>query len=392
MKHLEMMTSECCFGCSACMAVCPRQAIRIIRDEEGFYVPSLDEKRCIDCGKCHDVCQAIEKHEYRANKYHAFAVRHSNEQIRKMAASGGFFQGVAGEFIRKGGYVCGVVLDDMKVRHIISNKMEDIYRMADSKYVQSDLGNSYQDIADLLNDGKEILFSGTSCQNAGLKEYLALEKVNTDRLLCIDFFCHGVPSPLIWDYYVAFLNRKKRKEITGFRWRCKDYGWGVNAKGTNYLNTSYMGDKKDRSLPSRSWRHVFFSNMVLRRVCSNCPYRIMDKPGDITMGDFWMLNECRPDFNDGKGTSCVIAHDEKYIKYITSNPNLEYVEVSVEDAIKGQALNFTQVKPHPDRALFWKDLQDNGVDYAFKKHLYNTEYIIKSQIKWLLFKAGLRNY
>ncbi len=110
------------------------------------------------------------------------------------------------------------------------------------------------------------------------------------------------------------------------------------------------------------------------------------------MGDFWMLNECRPDFNDGKGTSCVIVHDEKYIKYITSNPNLEYVEVSVEDAIKGQALNFTQVKPHPDRAIFWKDLQDNGVDYAFKKHLYNTEYIIKSQIKWLLFKAGLRNY
>ena len=392
MKHLDMMTSERCFGCSACMAACSHQAIKIIRDEEGFYVPAIDEARCIDCGKCLKVCQAIEIHEYHGSGNFAFAVRHRNEKTRKLAASGGFFQGVASEFIRKNGYVCGAVLDNMKVRHIVSNKMEDICRMADSKYVQSDLGNSYQEIADLLIDGKEVLFSGTSCQNAGLKDYLALRKINTDRLLCIDFFCHGVPSPLIWDYYIAFLEKKKRQKITGYRWRCKDYGWGTKAKGTNYLNTSYLGNNRDRSLPSRSWRHVFFSNMVLRRVCSNCPYRKLDKPGDITMGDFWMLNECRPDFNDGKGTSCIIVHDEKYLKYIISNLNLEYVEVPVEDAIRGQALNFKQVEPHPNREAFWKDAQDKGIDYAFRKYLYNTEYIVKSKIKWLLFKVGLRNY
>lgn len=391
MPHLENMTSKICTGCSACRAVCPTNAIELVRDREGFLIPKIIKNKCVDCGKCSAVCQALTELDKPNYDNIAFAVRYKDDQIRKKSASGAYFQAIARYFISKGGYVCGCVLRNMKVVHIVSNQITDLSRMADSKYVQSDMQNCFREIGSLLKQGYPVLFSGTSCQAAGLKMYLSSRRINTDSLVCIDFFCHGVPSPLIWDEYLKYYEKKKRKRPTDYRWRCKDYGWGKSARNANYLNTLVCENKSDRSLLARSWKRIFFDNIVLRQNCHQCKYCTVDKPADITMGDFWKLHEIIPDFDDAKGTSLVIVHNKEHLKFVTEIPDLECIEVNVDESIKGQLNAFQPSKPHDKREEFWNDYLNNGFEYAFRKHIYTNKYIVKSTIKWILFKLGLHN-
>lgn len=375
------------------MAACPVNAIELVRDQEGFLIPKIIKSKCIDCGRCLTVCQVLNESDKPNYDNIAFAVRYKDDQIRKESASGAYFQAIARYFISKGGYVCGCVLKAMKVIHIVSNQIADLNRMADSKYVQSDIHNCFREIGMLLKQGYPVLFSGTSCQAAGLKMYLSSCRIKTDDLVCIDFFCHGVPSPLIWDEYLKYYEMKKGKRPTGYRWRCKDYGWGKSARGANHLNTlMYESKAEDRSLLARSWRRIFFSNIVLRQNCHQCKYCTIDKPSDCTMGDFWKLHEVLPDFDDEKGTSIVIVHKKEYLKFVMDIPDLEYREVDANESIQGQLNAFEPSKANEIRDAFWKDYNKRGFEYAFRKHFYTNEYIMKSQIKYILFRLGLHNY
>ena len=208
------------------------------------------------------------------------------------------------------------------------------------------------------------------------------------------FFCHGVPSPLIWDEYLKYYERKKGKKPTDYRWRCKDYGWGKSSRGTSHLNTLMCEseNKGIRNLLARSWKRIFFDNIVIRRACHSCKYCTVNKPADITMGDFWKLHEVLPEFDDGKGTSLVIIHKKEYLKFVKEISDLEYREVNVNESIKGQLNAFEPSKESSKRQVFWQDYSEYGFEYAFRKHIYTNKYIIKSQIKWILFKLGLHNY
>ena len=188
MEHLKDMTSDICTGCTACKAVCPKNALILIKDDEGFQIPRIDSSKCIDCGRCISVCQAYTNFEKKEYENIAYAVRFKNDEVRKNSASGAYFQAIARYFISIDGYVCGAVLRNMKVVHIVSNNISDLSLMADSKYVQSDLKNCFTEIGNLLKLGKPVLFSGTSCQVVGLKKYLLACRINTKDLLCIDFF------------------------------------------------------------------------------------------------------------------------------------------------------------------------------------------------------------
>lgn len=393
MNHLDNMTSDVCTGCSACENICQKDAIELKADKEGFLIPKINMQKCIDCGQCVNVCQIKASCDEVNYENTAFAVKYKNDEIRRKSSSGAYFQALARYFISNNGYVCGCVLDNMKVEHIVSNQDADLERMADSKYVQSDLKNCFYEIGNLLENKIPVLFSGTSCQVAGLKLYLKNKKINANSLLTVDFFCHGVPSPLIWEEYLKDYEKLTGRKPVDFKWRCKDYGWGKMSRGSSYLNTViYKPRNKDRSVYARSWRLIFFSNLVLRKKCHNCDYCKINKPADITMGDFWGIEKILPEFDDGKGASVIIVHDPANLKYVTELTDLEYRLVDTDEAVKGQLNAFQPSKASEQREEFWQDYYEKGFDYTFRKYIYTNDYIIKSKIKMILFLLGFRNY
>lgn len=399
MKHISM-TSQFCSGCTACASVCSKGAISFSVDEEGFKVPIVDEHICIDCGLCVKTCPAINIKDCAIElSPQAYALQYHDEDVRKHSASGALFPAFANYFINTlHGYVCGCILDeDLRPKHIVSNQWEDVERMQDSKYVQSDIGNCFAEIIALLKDEGYVLFSGTSCQVKGLLSALEAKHINTEKLLTIDFFCHGVPSPLIWSDYLHYTQQKLRFKAENYRFRNKKYGWGkgTQSRGTGFLSTwKYLGTWHEvPSLIARIWPRIFFSNLCLRRYCHTCPYTKVEKPADITMGDFWGVERFHPNFDDHKGCSMAIVHSIKAEKIINLLPNTEILDVSINEVVKCQGNAFAPSKPHPMRNDFWEDYTSKGFPFVLQKYFYySTMGIIKASIKYMLFKLHLKKY
>lgn len=400
-----------CSGCTACGAVCPADAISFEEDSQGFKRPVVSQSKCLECGKCLRACPARNPLRERG-RFHpkAYAVRWEKEEIRKNSASGAFFPAMARYILEeKNGYVCGCVLNSALMPvHIVTDQWTDVLRMQDSKYVQSDLQDCFAAIQTLLSQGRYVLFTGTSCQAAGLKAALDVSGIPDETLLTVDFFCHGVPSPLIWREYLEFYRRKKRREVTGYRFRSKKYGWGKTARGANYLNSVHTGRPAgdvafrrfrpeeawdDCSFEARMWRMIFFSDLCLRPYCYACPYASLHKPADITMGDFWGIDVCLPEFDDGKGTSLAIGRTRKGLAALEQIQCLRKREVPAEAAIKRQANAFAPSMEGKERARFWEDYQAHGFDYIAKKYFkYGWAAKVKSAVKLALFKWRLKDY
>lgn len=395
MNHLIDMNSDTCTGCSACVAVCPKNAVSMLPDKRGFLVPVINEATCIGCGACVTVCQtAMQGVQVQKYQHTAYAAQHKDDEIRHGSSSGAFFQAIAEAVIEKDGYVCGCVLEDMRVRHIVTNRLEDVRRMADSKYVQSDMRDCYRQIEALLKKGSEVLFSGCSCQVMGLKLFLQHRKTPFEHLISIDFFCHGVPSPRIWSDYIAEYERKKRKKVVGYRFRGKDFGWGKKGQGKEYDGKIFLqnGTTDARSFQAMMWpNYIFGVDAVLRKNCYSCRYACVEKPADFTMGDFWGIeNTSVAEMDDGKGTSVVIAHNDKAREFLFQLTSVDVQLVSIEEAVRKQPCA-ARPTPQPDNYnAFWSMYLRDGFKAVNRRFFRDRwSYRLKRRIKLLLIKIGL---
>ena len=395
MSHIRTDSSRCS-GCTACSSICNLNAISIVEDDEGFSIPVLDEHICVDCGRCVKVCPVQKEYIEEENGKHpkAYAFRTKDSQARRESSSGGFAFSMAKFFIEQlHGTVCGCILDDdLVVRHVVTEDINVVKKMRDSKYVQSCMGNCFQQIRRYLEQGIHVLFTGTSCQVAGLQSYLAQTKIPTEKLLCVDMFCHGVPSPRIWKEYLCFLAEKSHCSITGFRFRSKHLGWGVASKGTGFLGIGYKDTAQGQiaNLETHLWTELFFSNLCIRSYCHQCPYTKIEKPADITMADFWGIENVDPQFDDGIGTSLLLVQTEKGAQYL-SYLYEEKKECNLDDAIRKQGNAFLPSQPNSQREQFWNDFGEHGLEYCLSKYLnYGMKRKIKDKIKRLMFRLHLR--
>lgn len=215
---------DCC-GCSACVQRCPKQCISLYEDEEGFLYPRVDKTVCIDCGLCEKVCPVLnqsEGHEPIA----VYAAKNPNEEIRMQSSSGGIFTMLAERIIDEGGVVFGACWDkDWNVVHDYAESKEDIAKFRGSKYVQSNIGETFKQTETFLIEGRKVLFSGTPCQIAGLKHFLLKDY---DNLLTIEIICHSVPSPGVWKKYLTEelnSNGLTIGDIQQINFRDKSTGW-----------------------------------------------------------------------------------------------------------------------------------------------------------------------
>lgn len=230
-----------------------------------------------------------------------YAVKHKDEATRAASRSGGIFTALSDQVLSNGGVVYGCVLTDkFDAVHIRADNEEDRNRMRGSKYIQSKLGDTFKNVKADLDAQKSVLFSGTSCQVAGLKQFLGR---NYEKLLCVDIVCHGVPSPKVWKAYLLWQEQKNNSAIRSVDFRNKGkYGWRDHVETLNFQNS--------KSTNSKVFRTIFYGHAVLRPSCYECPYKSVMHPGDITIADYWGIEKAAPEYDDNKGVSLVLINNE----------------------------------------------------------------------------------
>lgn len=337
--------ADCC-GCSACVQKCPKQCISQQEDTEGFLYPVVDKEICIDCGLCEKVCPVINPYKKRAS-VHTYAAINKNEEVRMKSSSGGIFTLLAEMVIDQGGVVFGARFDEnWQVIIDYTETKEGIAAFRESKYVQARTDETFRKCELFLKDKRKVLYSGTPCQIAGLKHFLRKEY---DNLLTVDFVCHGVPSPKVWKLY---LNEFTKPAF-------------INAISKNYpfvKNGLYYLEKKDKVGKSilliysprqyNPYMTAFLKDLILRPSCHSCMVKESRSMSDITIADFWGINDLKPEMFDNKGTSLILVNNHK-INHCLLSLNMKLEEVPFEESIKYNVAFLKSSLPHKMRTEFW---------------------------------------
>ena len=296
----KIIVSKECTGCMACKYVCPVSAITITQEEDTFYYPKIDENKCVLCGKCKAICPICTFYEKLSNDV-CYAVQ-AEDNIRNDSSSGGMFSLIAEYFIKSGGFVIGAAYNDQTVKHICVNSIEDLHKLRKSKYVQSNCDEVYKKIQDTLKTDKLVLFTGTPCQCAAVKNLFG----SNDNLFLLDILCMGVPSEYLLKKYLSEDLQGIRVKEIDFRDKEKR-GWTSKLvlKITGENSVSYFDSEES------SYYKSFLDAYSIRSSCTKCVFPGKKRIGDISLGDFWGIEALDSSFDDRKGTSLVLINSEK---------------------------------------------------------------------------------
>lgn len=364
---LEIGNSELCNGCHACYSVCPVSAIEMVADNEGFLRPYIDKNRCINCYKCEKSCPVLIKNTTFDNyDILTYACYNHDEKIRKESSSGGLFTLIAEYVIKNDGIVFGAKFDNnFNVIHGSIETLKGLEEFRGSKYVQSSIGDTFKECKRHLELKILVLFSGTPCQIAGLKHYLNNEYQN---LICIDFICHGVPSPLLWKKYLDYQKNKYNSNIEIISFRNKQYGWKNFSMYIQFSKKYYL-----KKLKSDPYLQLFLHDVCLRPSCYNCSFKDIHRISDITIADFWGIHNIMPDIDDDKGISCVIIHSKKGEELFNKVVKNKF-KVNINDIKKYNPAIIKSAQKPFNRDAFFNDLKYNNFKVIKRKYYYSYIY------------------
>ena len=285
-----------------------------------------------------------------------YAVKHKNESIRLLSRSGGIFTAVTDVVLDQGGYIYGAAFTDgFQVKHKRATTVEERNSFRTSKYVQSDITGVYGQIKCDLRAGHSVLFSGTPCQVAAVRN--AMRNEDCSGLYLIDIVCHGVPSPNVWRDYLNCRQIEYDGKITAVEFRDKQFGWKAHRETFTINGFKYDSD---------DYTALFYSHNTLRPSCFECPYKSTDRVGDITIADFWGIDKAVPGFNDDKGVSLVMVNTEKGEKlFEESKKDIIWEPSNLNDAMQN---NMKFSYPRPDGYFeFWDNYREFGMDGYLQK-------------------------
>lgn len=368
--------AEKCTGCMACYNACAINAISIVQNEKGFYIPQIIEDRCVHCNKCKAACPELNPREGQQARQ-VLACWSKDATLRFESTSGGIFSGLATNILEQRGEVCGVVFDnDFTARHELVHSIDAMSTMRGSKYVQSRVGDVMGRCKQLLDNGKFVLFTGTPCQIAGLNNYLGRDYSN---LLTVDIICHGVPSPLVFHTYLKYMEHVHQSKILQVQFRYKRPNWTVFSMRIVFENRSeYLADSF-----TDPYLVAFLKDYISRDCCHQCSYTTQQRQGDLTMADFWgYVSESRKMRNKEQGISLVLLNTEKGEQAFQKiSKGYFSVEKSMSEAMAGNHCLSQPFAKHPDVDAFWKDfLNQCNFQDVLQKYLYPRKNNLYHQI------------
>ncbi|MBQ1389191.1 MAG: Coenzyme F420 hydrogenase/dehydrogenase, beta subunit C-terminal domain [Clostridia bacterium] len=376
---------EDCCGCGACYNACPKNAISMREDEFGYIYPHIDEKLCVRCGKCKRVC-AFQNRSETNSPIECYAAVSKNDKQAGLSASGGVFAAIAQAFIESGGVVYGAAFDDSwGVRHIAVTNIDELYKIQGSKYAHSSTQRTFSEVRKYLKQGTKVLYSGTPCQIAGLKEFLGADY---DDLFTVDIVCHGVPSSKMLIDYLKLLEDKHGGNVRSFTFRDKSIGWGINGRA------EINGKRVKIWQSSSSYLFYFTKGWLYRENCYKCKYASSHRPADITLCDYWGVEKQHPEllgkdgWDESKGISGVIINTQKGKSLL--NDGLEMYSTSFEKISSGnsQLRNPSSPGKRDELLEVYRKGSWRALDDRFKKNSGFRMY--SSQIKALLPAAVKR--
>ena len=358
---IQITDKKNCSGCCACANICPQNCISMERDEMGFAYPVVDADSCINCGRCEVVCPILNPAKEN-NPKAVIGAKNRDEAVRSTSSSGGTFFELAKATISRVGIVYGCALDENLVaRHIGVEAVDGLSALKGSKYVQSDVGTTYREVKKQLIEGREVLYSGTPCQIAGLKNYLGKEY---DNLLLVDVLCHGVPSPGVFEDYLGYLADKFGSKPVSVNFRNKEKSWK-----RLYFEVKFENGKRYFTFCGYDrYMSMFLNNISLRPSCYDCRFTTVNRQGDITLGDFWGIGRKYPERDDDKGISLIIVNTEKGERaYGEIDEKIAAFDADIEVAKAGQKTISSPTSKNPRHDEFYKLYAEQGIKPALEK-------------------------
>lgn len=375
-----------CTGCMACEKSCPKQAISIKTNSEGFIYPVIDLSNCVECNACRNVCPINNKPKCEKGPRSAYIARIRDEKARIECTSGGAVTAMAEKVIMRHGVVYGAVYDEnMKVVHKRIVDIQDLHAFSGSKYVQSDLGDVFESIKKDMQMNKMLLFCGTPCQTAGLVNYL---HGNTNGIILVDFVCHGVPSPMLWDQYIK-CQKYKYGTLKAVNFRSKQFGYHVATMQECYDS----GRKVIGSARTNMMLRCYFNDIADREACYKCQFKTINRCTDLTVFDSWHASAiCSRVKDDNKGFTNIIVQSSKGKDFLLQcEDKLELFEGNLEMAVQldGNMVCNSVTRPKV-RDVFYQELYEIGLIDTVDKYLHITykDYLI-DRIKYILNCLGL---
>lgn len=366
---------DCC-GCSACAQKCPYGAISMVENENGFKYPIINQDRCTHCNMCSKVCPFKNTEDLSQDHdkmFGVYMVRHADKGVLKSSTSGGAFSAIAKTFCDENYVIFGACFDEnMVVRHKYITSLRDLHQFHGSKYVQSDIGDCYRQADEFLQEGRKVLFSGTPCQIAGLRNYLGRDY---PRLLCVDLICHGVPSPLVLRRHIAYLQDRYRARVKNISFRDKNkFGWLLPCNTVDFIGRRSVS----QLAADNCFEKAFLNNICLRESCYHCKFAKAERVGDLTIGDFWGADELYPKIKNRNGLSLVLVNTDQGNEWFERIKCFDLcIESNINKAAKQNKTLKRPAKEHPLRSKFFRDLRKLSFDDLIKQYFGNRPLIVR---------------
>ena len=367
-----LASHESCTGCTACASICPKGCIEMKPDRMGFLHPEINRDECMNCLQCQQACPIISPHTLPEQETLAYAGKSIDDDIRSSSSSGGIFSELVHLVFKRGGVVWGAEYDGtFSVRHASAETEEQAKTFRGAKYAQSDLSGVFQRVKDQLANGTLVLFSGLPCQVGGLLGFLGEHYSN---LICVDFVCHSVPSPLIWSRYLQYRSQKDgdgEQPIT-VNLRSKETGWSryrysVQIQFPQGLYSAVSG--------SDPFMRLFTGGCISRDACNECHFKGVDRQSDITLGDCWGIWDFDPEFDDDRGISLILVHSSlgnELLRELAERCRI--TQIGMEAGIERNPAIIQPCRPHQKKTavlnlLMKSNNYDSAVDLVQQKSL-----------------------
>ncbi len=369
-----------CYGCRVCELKCPINCITMKENEKGFLTPVVDQNKCVNCGVCLRCCQVLS--DYRnSNIKQCYVLQSKEKKNLEKSASGSFFCTVAKKAYKNDINIFGCLYDS-ELNPIIQkvSSYDDIENMCGSKYVESDVLKTYEEVENLLKNEESVIYAALPCQIAGLKKYLNREY---DKLITIDLICHGTPSRKLFKKYIQYLEKKHNRKVKNIVFRSKkNIQWGRFVEKIVFENKKIIG-------PSNLdlYYSAFFSNNAFKDSCYSCTYAKNKKVSDITIGDAWGEKLSK---NDSKGLSCIIINNQKGIDFFENYKDLFLLKDTDFESLAKNNKQLLQPSKKINKKDFYKDIDKKDfVSFMNSNEIFITKKgfkMVKFKIKYFINK------
>lgn len=379
-----------CYGCRNCENICPTKAIKMKENNEGFLIPVIEKEKCINCGLCNKKCPFLNIKEDNTNVQLRmwYSCYMKDEKKRQESSSGGIFPLLADWILQSDGYVCGCIWNnEIEAVHVVSNKKEDIDRMKGSKYVQSNLENIVEELKALLKDERKVLFTGTPCQVAAIKNYF----LDEPNLYTMAVICEGVASPKVWREYKNYIEKKNNSKIENVKFRCKDIGWEPPIMKIFFENGKV---KSQLTFSANIFGQGFLQGLFYRNSCNNCQYKLENYNADIIVGDLWGASNELLKLTNNKGISAVFVNTLKGKELFGKiKENMVFELIDFQRVIKENKMIIESRKKHKNREKFFDNINDVDIKTNIKKNLKLKKHKqFKNSIKEIAYKTKTYNF